>query len=72
MCLRDVVENYLNQEQAEEFAFWAFGNDFKNFSHQEVFLEKWNELHGDLLFIYGYGMINEDIPKMIQIWQKQK
>jgi len=54
------------------FAEWAWGSDFKNMLlHGDQPVDKWNKLHGDKLTIYGSGRPQDDIPKMIELWQNE-
>lgn len=70
---RHLVEIYLNEtENSVEFAKWAFGEDFLEIARGEGFLEAWNILHGDVLYLEISGRLNLDIPKMIQLWRESK
>lgn len=55
MHLRDTVEHYLGAEEAEKFALWAFGPEFRNFKDQKLFMEAWNALHGKEYLLFPDG-----------------
>ncbi len=67
---RAIVEYYAGEE-AEEFAEWAFGRNFKAIPGNEIW-RNWNELHGDKLILEGSGKPLDDIAKMIEIWKRYK
>lgn len=67
MMVRNYIEHLIG-DQAETFAKWAFGPDFKKIYSSEM-PEAWNKLHEDKLKLFMGGRIKEDIPKMIEIWK---
>jgi hypothetical protein len=66
---RDIIELHLGEE-AEEFAEWAFGPNFKTVPQGDIW-KFWNEFHGDALLLDGTGKPAEDIPNMIAIWKER-
>jgi len=70
--VRDLVEVYLTSEDAEQFSQWAFGPDYLGFKCLHEFMDKWNDLHSDLLTLDESGYPVHDIPDMIQIWKDHK
>ncbi len=75
VSLKHIIEYVLNPEdddEIENFAEWAFGKDFREFHHSMDFLEGWNLLHGDELHLSASGYIEEDVPKMIELWNEEE
>ncbi len=68
--MRQYVANLIGEENAEEFAKWAFGDGYINFEATYEFQEAWNKLHSDLLILSGGGRPSDDIIDMIHLWQK--
>lgn len=58
-------------DKAEEFAEWAFGEDYKEYDRSYDFLKAWNILHGKELMLEGHGVPSEDMPKMIELWKNR-
>lgn len=71
--IKDLIVEYLNEEDCEAFAEWAWGESFKeiNYVGNEP-IDLWNKKHGMELEIFPYGQPYIDIPKMIDIWKKEK
>ena len=69
MHYSDIINGLIGKEKALEFALWALGDEFRDFRRDEVWIV-WNFRHGDKLKLHANGMINVDIPKMIEIWKK--
>ena len=67
-----VKSNLTSEENAEEFAQWAFGNDFNQIFGIEKFANQWNEKHRDKFEIKYTSLISKDVPKLINIWRKSK
>ena len=67
--LKDLVSEY-EPDKCEEFARWAFGENYLVLCGRMSFLDAWNELHGELLMLHGDGHPSKDIPKMIDLWRK--
>lgn len=70
MSLRDIVEYYLDEDEAEEFALWAFGDGYRNWFGSIRHLRAWNKLHGEEMLLKQDDDPREDIPKMIVLWKK--
>ena len=50
----------------------GFGDNFKELDHSLLFMQSWNEIHGDELMLSQDSMIEHDIPKMVEIWNEKK
>ena len=70
MYLRNFIESLLDQNEAEKFAEFAFGEDFRIINLNSRGYLCWNERHKDKLELQPNGLPSEDIPKMIEIWKK--
>jgi hypothetical protein len=71
---RTIIENILqDDEQVEKFGKWAWGDNLNeiNFMSDET-VKVWNDLHSDKLKLESYGIPQEDIPKMIELWRQSK
>lgn len=67
----NIISKHLSdRNDQEDFSRWAFGTVFnENDSYlNEMFY--WNLYHGDKLELHPDGALEDDIPKMIEIWQK--
>lgn len=69
--MKDIVEYYL-KEESEEFAKWAFGEKFNEFTSAIEFMKAWNERHSSLLTLDGDGNLTKDIKKMIEIFKEKR
>lgn len=65
-------EFFYFESSADEFAAWAFGEDFRELDSGIAFMEAWNRLHGDKLMLRGDNCIEDDAPKMVQLWKGMK
>jgi hypothetical protein len=70
MHQRSIIENFLSEKDAEEFAEWAFGENFREILRPDLVLA-WNNLHSHQLILSSDGRPSEDIPKMIEIWRNR-
>ncbi len=68
--LRDIVGTYLQKEEIEDFAFWAFGDNYLDFENLIDYIKKWNELHGGIYFIDMSNTISEDLKTMCDLWEE--
>lgn len=68
---RYIIEHYLNEKESEEFAEWAFGENYKGLIRNELVFA-WNQRHYEKMRISIAGNALEDIPKMIEIWKSSK
>jgi len=63
-----IAENILGKTETDEFALWAFGENYmEKFSKELIWA--WNERHAKKLRISLGGTLEEDIPKMIELWK---
>lgn len=70
--VRDILEVSLGStEKAEEFAKWAWGEDFRSMGFQTDAVRLWNTLHGKSFKIKGSNSIVEDLKRMIALWKEQ-
>jgi len=70
MHIKDLVEALI-PEEAEEFAEFVWGKDFKKIILSgESTVKLWNEKYGDKLKLSLDGSPASDIPDMIMIWRK--
>ena len=60
----------IDKEEIEKFGEWAFGESYLKLSFAEEFLESWNNLHGESLYIYGNDEIDKSAEKMLDLWQE--
>ncbi len=69
--MKTYVESRLEEgEDAEEFAAWAFGEDYNSLRGGPKFVDAWNERHGDILKLEVYESIHLSLYIMIKIWRK--
>jgi len=68
--IRDIVEDIIPEKEAEKFAEWAFGPDYKNLESKEM-CDEWNKIHSDVLILDQSSNPNFDIPVMIYLWRKE-
>ncbi len=67
MHVRSIIEAEL-EWKAEDFALWAFGEDYKTLDRLAM-MNAWNEKHSDKLQLAGDGEIKQDLMKMIKIYR---
>lgn len=68
MYIRDIIEGYLTEEQAKEFAEWAWGEQFMNIDFTKDAAKIWNQRHSNLFEIYEEDFIIDCIENMIIHW----
>lgn len=69
--LRDIVEQFLSTDEVEEFAAWAFGEDYGDFLEVKEFAQAWNRNHCDLYMVDMAGTIVHDVYKMTAYFKKR-
>ena len=69
--LRDIIEHHLGKEHSEDFAEWAFGEDYMILIGSLAFMRKWNTLHGNDLRLSGDGSVEDDVKKMIKMCEEK-
>lgn len=73
MSMKELIEYYAgDKKDVKPFGEWAFGPEYQSLHHQLNFMKAWNERHSDKLELKAFGLLTEDIPKMIQIWREEK
>lgn len=70
LSMRDIVVEQIG-DRAEEFAEWAFGENYNITLQSNLFLE-WNNRHSHHMVLKGGSRPVDDIPKMIEIWKKEQ
>lgn len=73
--MRDLVYECMLPEErgsVDDFGLWAFGNEFLDLIDSAEFMKEWNKLHGEDLYIYPTGIIDEDISEMVSLWRHEK
>jgi len=71
MGIKDFVLYYLNQNESEEFAKWAIGDNYKTI-FREDWPKFWNERHSEELKIFPYGNPINDLQNMIKLWKENE
>lgn len=71
MHVRSLIESILSPSDAEKFAEWAWGKNYRtiNLTSKES-VDIWNGLHSNDLILDVKNSPSDDIPKMINIWLK--
>ena len=69
MHIRDLVELFLTREDAEIFAKWAWGEEFRSIA--SGWCEIWNKRHGNKIKLLESSRPINDMPKMIELWRKK-
>lgn len=68
--LKNSVSFFLpNLQDQEEFALWAFGEDYTCIAGSINFMKAWNERHSDKLNLLNDGHMSKDIEKMVDVWK---
>ncbi len=65
---RDLIEFLLPNGEEEQFAEWAFG---ENFIYGGCIPAAWNRLHSDKKIIFQDGKIMKDLIDMVEIWRNR-
>ncbi len=68
--LKDLITALIGEEQAPEFAKWAFGKDYNKLPSMKDFAEAWNLKNQHLYKIEMENAISHDIVKMIKLWKQ--
>jgi hypothetical protein len=71
MHLINVFLPYVPSEEIDQFAKWAFGENFANLQGVQ-FMEAWNALHKDKLTLNEYAHPADDAPKMVELWRVKR
>lgn len=70
MGIRDEFARFIEDEgELDDFGEWAFGENFRELDHSLKFMEAWNLRHGETLQLLPDSCIQQDVPKMIQLWK---
>lgn len=72
MNIRNIIESHISHEDAEIFAEWAFGPEFRTINLCFDAHKYWNERHRFILTLKPEGKPTEDIPRMIELWNSWK
>lgn len=66
--IRNIASKHLPDHELEDFAFWAFGDDYMTFDKTEGFVNAWNKHHKDIYKIDMSNEISYDIGIMCELW----
>lgn len=69
--LKDVVSRFLPENEIEDFAVWAFGEDYADFIEIMDFSQAWNRNHSDLYKIDMDNTIVNDVYKMTNYFKNR-
>jgi hypothetical protein len=69
--LRDIAIELVGEEDADSFALWAFGKDYKALNKPKRFADAWNERHGDLHQIDLSSPILKDMVIITDLWRNR-
>jgi len=68
-----MIDRFLyKKKDIENFHKWAFGVTKDCISSRLDAMNYWNSLHSDLMILKPHGTLNNDIPKMIELWRMHK
>lgn len=73
--MKHTIGHFLDTDDEEEinsFGEWAFGPSFKDMIHTLQFMEAWNERHGKKFILSASGIVEYDLPKMIDLWKESQ
>lgn len=69
ITIRSIVLSHLRcPKETDKFGLWAFGASYDRFTGYQL-MEEWNRLHSDKLILSRDSCVDDDIPKMIEIWK---
>ncbi len=68
--LRDIVDKFLPEDQIDDFAAWAFGEDYNNLKVEE-FAHAWNQRHKDIYEVNIANTIVHDVAKMTTYYKNR-
>ncbi len=69
MSFEEILKTHLVAGECfDDFAFWAFGENYFTFDNLE-FIQAWNTIHGKELRFYRPRQIREDTLKMVEHWR---
>ena len=66
--LKDLAQEFVGKEKVDDFALWAFGEDYVDFKDMITFADAWNQRHSHLLKIDHSSPIVYDMIKMTELW----
>ena len=70
--MESLFARYLPKDDLDLFAKWAFGPDYLTISQHINFMKAWNALHSGKLHLKPAGNPEEDAPKMVDLWLKER
>jgi hypothetical protein len=68
--LKDLVDKFLPEDQVDDFAAWAFDEDYNNLKVEE-FAHAWNQRHKDLYEVNIANTIVHDVAKMTTYYKNR-
>lgn len=66
--LKEAFERYINDDELDTFALWAFGPEYGTIDIAIDFMHAWNAIHGDDLRLHANGDMQHDIKAMSNLW----
>lgn len=69
--IRSTFAEYLPEDEIDDFVQWAFGAEYEVLENPMAIVTKWNDRHRDYLTLSIRGTISEDIPRMIELWERR-
>lgn len=71
MGIEDFVEVLMQSDEvSDDFALWAFGENYPFIEGSDKFADAWNELHSDLHCIKMSSVMHEEIVKLVNFWRE--
>ena len=68
--LKELAIELVGMDHAEDFAAWAFGDEFRNIAGMELFADAWNERHSEFHMIDLDSPIISDMIIMTDLWRE--
>lgn len=62
-------ENLVPMSETDDFAQWAFGDGYSTAPLSQLD-NRWNERHGDIVFVNGHDELKAGTQKMVAAWIK--
>lgn len=70
--MRDTCNRHmLGDESVEDFGHWAFGEGHGGAIVWDLW-KRWNEIHGEKYELKGTDIPSETLPKMVEMWRKER
>lgn len=69
--IREKFSHCLDEDELDDFLRWAFGSEYEVLENPMAIVQKWNDRHRDYLKLSVKGKLSEDIPLMIELWNRR-